>query len=259
MEISTVFKSAVVSDEEMYETIQRGAFWLPTVSADSDRDRGVGRRRRCRRRRLGARRRRFSSEQISRRHPRLYASSNGASHPTVEAMVCSIAVERSLEELERSLRRDIAALTNSARPVPSPSSALLSSEEYERIYLSTFVKTHKTVAGPRWTTLLTVVVALVAVWAKTTSRRAPRRRRRSPPKPPPKPPTPNVDDSPTSNAASIDARKRAARDEKSSTTRVTDADALRRRPRPCARHARDRRERVRRTPRSRAKHSAILE
>jgi len=254
-ELGTVFKSAVVSDEEMYETIQREERlgYLPCpqtaiaiAALDAVDDVAVD----------------VPRVVVAVSHPSKFPDviraavpqlSNGASHPTVEAMHGLFHRRRtcSLEELERSLRRDIAALTSLRSPGPiAIERALLSSEEYERIYLSTFVKTHKT---KRWAALdnplLTVVVALVvAVWAKTTSpprdasaaaeRRAAKaaakaadaERRRL---------------AKLERRASIDARKRAARDEKSSTARASptptpSADVLAgARPRA---YARDRRE-----------------
>jgi len=256
-ELGAVFKSAVVSDEEVYETIQREerlgylpcpqtAIAIAALDAVDDVDVDVPR------------------VVLAVSHPSKFPDviraavpqlSNGASHPTVEAMNGLFHRRRtcSLEELERSLRRDIAALTSLRSPGPiAIERALLSSEEYERIYLSTFVKTHKT---KRWTALdnplLTVVVALVvAVWAKAaspprdtsaaTERRAAKvaakaaakaadaeRRRRAK----------------LERRASMDARKRAARDVKAPTARASptpSADVLAGvRPRA---YARDRRE-----------------
>lgn len=72
--------------------------------------------------------------------------SNGASHPTVEAMTGLFHRRRTctLEEFERSLRRDIAAVTAMRTPEPvRVERLLLEREDYERLYASVLRKTTK--------------------------------------------------------------------------------------------------------------------
>ena len=98
--------------------------------------------------------------------------SNGASHPTVEAMSGLFHRRRTctLEEFERSLRRDIAAVTSMRSPEPVRIERfLLSTEEYERLYCVVFKKKSK-----RWKALdnplVTVIMSVVvAIWARAVS------------------------------------------------------------------------------------------
>ena len=266
-ELGTVFKSAVVSDEEMYETIQREERlgYLPCpqtaiaiAALDAVDDVAVD----------------VPRVVVAVSHPSKFPDviraavpqlSNGASHPTVEAMHGLFHRRRtcSLEELERSLRRDIAALTSLRSPGPIAierrrCSAAKSTRE--SISAPSSRRTKRSV-GPRWTTLCSPSSS------PSSSPSGPKRRRRreTPPPPPrdapPKPPTPNVDDSPNSNVARQSTPESAQRETKKRPPR---ARHRRRRPPPTSSPARVPRlnarplKRVRRTSRSRANHSAIF-
>jgi len=172
-ELNAVFKSAVVSDELMYSTIQREermgylpcpqtAIAIAALELVEDIAEDV------------------PCVALAVSHPSKFPTvirravpqlSNGASHPTVDGMKGLFHRRRtcSLEELERSLRRDISAVTVLRSPAPVKiERVLLARDEYEKIYMTTVIK------RKRWrgfdSPLFTIACAVaVAAWAAVTT------------------------------------------------------------------------------------------
>ena len=143
------------------------------------------------------RRRRFSSEQISRRHPRRCAATlqrciapnRGGDARSVPSP--SNVFARGARAFASSRHREAMAEKSPARPVPSPSSAVAQQRRgpTKAAYLSTFVKTHKT---KRWAALARLCVSSSS---PSSSPSAPKRRRapRWDPPPPPRDAAPGAD------------------------------------------------------------------